>query len=93
MIYNCFTEKNLWTLYFQNNMKQIIALGLLIVFTSCANAKKSTSSTKSIETKKKEAYKDVNKVGDKLPGTRYPNSADTSGTSPVPFKAGDTRGY
>ena len=56
MIYNCFTEKNLWTLYFLNNMKSILSIIGICASFACASPK--VPITKSVEVKKKEAYKE-----------------------------------
>jgi len=56
MIYNCFTEKNLWTLYFLNNMKFILSIVGICTLFACAAPKAPV--TKSVEAKKKEAYKE-----------------------------------
>jgi hypothetical protein len=94
MIYNCFTEKNLLTLYFLNNMKYILLIVGICTLFACAAPK--APITKSVEAKKKEAYKDV-KIS-KTP--RTPTYMPKDVITPVPVspefpenKPLDTREY
>ena len=94
MIYNCFTEKNLWTPYFLNNMKSILFIIGICASFACAAPK--VAVTKSVETKKKEAYKDVKISNKPINPSNIPKVAD----NPVPVspktpdnKPLDTREY
>ena len=94
MIYNCFTEKNLWTLYFLNNMKFILSIVGICTLFACAAPK--APITKSVETKKKEAYKEdkiTNKpvqraITPKVEETTIPVSPSSPESKPI-----DTREY
>jgi protein involved in sex pheromone biosynthesis len=71
-------------------MKILIITTALLVLSACATTNTSNASNSSSKkdpvVKSKEEYKGV-------PDTKYPNSADTSGTAPSPYKTGDSRGY
>lgn len=94
MIYNCFIAKNLSTLYFLNNMKTILSIIGICTLVACAAPK--APITKSVETKKKEAYK----VDKSSKNTRTPTYVPKEVITPEPFypespgsKPMDTREY
>jgi hypothetical protein len=94
MIYNCFIAKNLSTLYFLNNMRSILSMIGICTLIACAAPK--APITKSVETKKKEAYKDVKISNKPINPSNVPKVYD----NPVPVspetpnnKPLDTREY
>ena len=71
-------------------MKVLTISILLLGLSACAITNKSNTSNSSL---KKESANKTKKEFKEIPVTKYPNSTDTSGTAPSPYKTGDSRGY